>query len=323
MKLTRLTQYPWSQALGALSVLATLGGVAAQAYTQVPTLLSQVSQVTAEKILAFGLTPDPTPFIPLGLTQSRNPSEGRATIGLRDDRTPMTSRSYPWSAIGRLQTPVDDTRISICTGSLVAPDVVLTNAHCVIDADTHQLKSDITFKPNLINGRVKDRADIATVIDVIPGTDFQDDDTVPHPNDWAFVKLDRPLGETYGTLAWTVLPLAELLTTYRSELIMAGYSGDFPETAPGRTAGVHDGCSVLGAGLGTLLHTCDTFGGSSGGPIMAIIDGEFRIVALNSAELTESQVNTNTGETVQQQGLINYGVSIDPIVNFLQQADLN
>jgi V8-like Glu-specific endopeptidase len=301
--------------------LGTLANLAAPTPTVASDLLSQAQHTAAEKVLAFGLTPNPEPYVPEGLQQSRNPAEGsRGTIGLSDDRIPMTSSSYPWSAIGRLQNPVDENRISICTGSLVAPDVVLTNAHCVVDPETNQVKSDVIFKPNFRNGQVDDEADIANVVDVIYGTDFSDSDDVPHPNDWAFAKLDRPLGDKYGTLAWTQLSMPELLNTYEGQLILAGYSGDFPENAPGRTAGVHDGCSILGEAQGSLLHDCDTYGGSSGGPILAVIDDEFRIVALNSAGLSESRVNTTTGEVLQTQGIINYGVKLDPIISFLSQS---
>ena len=318
MKLKLSSRQSLLVALGAASALLTTKAVFTPTRTAAAELLSQVQSAAVEKIQAFGLTPNPEPFIPEGLSQSRNPAEGsRGTIGLRDDRIPMTSHSYPWSAIGRLQSLVDETRISFCTGSLIAPDVVLTNAHCVVDPETHQIKTDITFKPNLVNGRVDDEADIATVVDIIYGTDFSDSDTVPHPNDWAFVKLDRPLGDKYGTLAWIPLAMSDLLNTYGGELILAGYSGDFPEKSPGRTAGVHDGCSILGEAQGSLLHDCDTFGGSSGGPILAVIEDEFRIVALNSAERYEENTLLSTGATIRA-GIVNYGVKIDPIIDFLR-----
>lgn len=302
------------------AALSALTATTLAAQAQGPALLSPLQQTAAAKVQAFGLTPDPEPFIPAGLEQSRDPRGSRGTIGLQDDRVPMTSSQYPWSAIGRLEYSVGDNRLGICTGSLVAADVVLTNAHCVINLETHEVIADVTFKPNLINGRVANAADVATVVDVIYGTDFRDSDAVPHPNDWAFVKLDRPLGATYGTLAWTSLSVSELLRTYDRELMLAGYSGDFPASRPGRTAGVHDGCSILGEAEGSLLHDCDTFGGSSGGPVLAVIDGEFRIVALNSAERSEVAVNPSTGETVAQDSIINYAVKIAPIVDFLSQA---
>jgi V8-like Glu-specific endopeptidase len=303
--------------IGASTVLTV--AIAPQTRTAAVELLGQIHPTAAQKVVTFGLVAEPQPYIPTGLEQSRNPNpNSRGIIGL-DDRIPMTSTLYPWSAIGRLESPIDDTYYGICTGSLVAADIVLTNAHCVVDPVTHQVKQNITFKPNLINGFVADEADIANVVDILYGTDFSDLDTIPHPNDWAFVKLDRPLGNTYGTLAWTPLSVSELVHTHGEALILVGYSGDFPAYNPGNTAGVHDGCSVLGEVEGSLIHNCDTTGGSSGGPMLALIDGEFRIVALNSAELTEEYEFLETGDRVRY-GIVNYGVKIDPIINFIRQA---
>lgn len=321
MRLNRIVHSTLLAAVSCAVILATSTGADVSAQAQAATVwLSQV-QPAAEKILAFGLTSNPEPYIPPERGQSSNPAEGsRATIGLSDDRVAMTSTSYPWSAIGRLQSPVDETSVSICTGSLVAPSIVLTNAHCIVNPETNQVRADITFKPNLINGRVADAADVATVVDVVYGTDFSDSDRVPHPNDWAFAQLDRPLGNTYGTLAWTALSVSELVSTYEDQLIMAGYSADFPAARPASTAGVHDGCNIIGEVDGSLLHDCDSYGGSSGGPILAVVNGEFRIVALNSAERFEEGRLSSTGETVRA-GIVNYGVKIDPIVSFISQSE--
>ncbi|NJL85589.1 MAG: hypothetical protein HC886_05825 [Leptolyngbyaceae cyanobacterium SM1_1_3] len=50
----------------------------------------------------------------------------------------------------------------------------------------------------------------ATEVDL--GTDFADGSD-PDPNDWALVKLDRPLGDRYGTLQWQALPANVLLNS--------------------------------------------------------------------------------------------------------------
>ena len=317
MKITNLSLL--SSTLGVLITTGTIAAFSVHAQVSGTPLLSQVQTTAAEKIANFGLIANPEPYIPHTLTQSRDPNEGgRGVVGLVDNRIPMTSSSYPWSAIGRLESTGPDG--GICTGSLVTPNVVLTNAHCVIDLETGQVKADMIFKPNLVRGLLLDDDDIANVVDVIYGTNFSDSGRFPHPNDWAFVQLDRPLGEKYGTLAWTVLPISDLLRDFEGELIMAGYSGDFPADGPARTAGVHDGCSILGEVEGSLIHDCDSYGGSSGGPILAIIDDEFRIVALNSAERYEEGTLVDTGETIRQT-IINYGVKIDPIINFINLSN--
>jgi protease YdgD len=264
----------------------------------------------------FGLVTDPEPSIPDGLAQSTTPSESNRGVIGPDDRVLMTSRSYPWSAIGRIESPVAENVFFICTGSQVAPDVGLTNAHCIIDPETHQPRPNTQFKPNLINGRLRDEADVATVIAYIEGTDFRDDNAVPHPDDWAFLKLDKPLGEKYGTISWASLSLADLIGN-PEQYTMVGYSGDFPEDNPGATASAHQGCSILGdAGDDVLRHNCDTFGGSSGGPILAWIEDELRIVALNAAEGLAERVNEDTEERIQV-GIVNYGIKVSRFVDFI------
>lgn len=307
-----------------LPVISMITPVSAHASSMVTEAFTQVQRTTADKIRAFGLTSNLGPHIPVNMRQSQDPTSqdsdgGRGIVGLTDNRVPMDSRSYPWSAIGRLQSPIDSTTITICSGTLVAPDVVLTNAHCVINPETSEIKPNITFHPNMIDGRVADPSHIAHAVDLIYGTDFYNDNRAPHPQDWAFVKLDRPLGNTYGTLALTALSVSDLVHHHRDQIITAGYSGDFPSTAPGRTAGVHLGCNVLGEVEGSLIHDCDTYPGSSGGPMIAVINGEYRIVGLNSAERTERATNPTTGEVIASQGIVNYGVKIQPIIDFIRQ----
>ncbi len=274
--------------------------------------LAGLAAVQAQPSLdsSLNLDPDPTTFVPEGLGQARSPTEGgsRGVIGQRDDRVVMTSRSHPWSAIGRVDFQTADGS-GHCSGTLVETDIVLTNAHCVVDPETHEFYSDIKFAPNVINGEILSQDDIANAVEVLPGTDFRDRPQPPHPDDWAFIKLDQPLGERYGTVAWKVLPLSVLLDN-PEQYILVGYSGDFPADNPGMTASVHDGCSILGSAEDEFLrHNCDTFSGSSGGPILGFVEGEPAIVALNSAEFTAGEANA---------GVVNYAVDLSRLSAKLQ-----
>jgi protease YdgD len=254
----------------------------------------------------FNLSPDIQSFIPAHLdNQPNNPSGGRGVLGT-DDRIEVLSQTYPWSTIGRVEGVDANGESYICTGTLVSVDVVLTNAHCVVDATTQQLSQAIRFIPNLINGQIPDAADVAYVEDAYIGTDFGDRLSTPHPDDWAFLKLDKPLGEKYGWLGWSSFPGSTLSSPeYQEQLIFVGYSGDYPHENPGATAGVQFGCSILDEMEEVLLHDCDTFGGSSGGPILGLVNGELRIIAINTAEV----LDTESGETI-----INLAVSIDRII---------
>jgi protease YdgD len=260
----------------------------------IPTTVFNISEVQAQStpeqnktsqlqsIDQFNLQLNPQPSIPTNLEQSERPFEGRAILGF-DERVQMTSRKYPWSAVGRIEGIGMDGSGYTCTGTLLAPDIVLTNAHCVINPETGQVSSQIWFQPNLIYGSLQDEADLAFVEQYATGTDFSDRGGA-NPNDWAILKLDRPLGNKYGTLPWTSLS-SRTLQQNPGQFALIGYSGDFPENAPGETAGVHIGCSILGEENELLIHNCDTNGGASGGPIIGIIDGQFQIIGLHAGAL--------------------------------------
>ncbi|GJD19295.1 hypothetical protein RIVM261_042510 [Rivularia sp. IAM M-261] len=237
------------------------------------------------------------PFIPSNLKTSVAPGNRGIPDGV-DDRTPMTSRDYPWSTIGRVEgTTVDDNNYH-CTGTLIHDNLVLTNAHCVLDEKTGILSKKINFLPNFIDGEVSDTRDIAMVQRVIYGTDFRGGDD---HNDWAILVLDRPLGRKYGYLGWKSLSTSTLVSN-PNKFFFVGYSRDFPKYNPGMTAGFEKGCSIVGEKANLLRHDCDTAGGSSGGAIIATINGQYYIVAINNAEIK----NLYTG-----QDIINTAVKID------------
>lgn len=280
---------------------STLAGVFEDSSAQPFTVVSNASDL--------GL--DPTgaaSFIPTDLNVSNNPAEGSRGVIDEDNRVLMTSRSFPWTAVGQIYGIKANGDEYTCTGTLVAADIVLTNAHCVVNPETGEFSQKIAFLPNLIHGRLVSDSDVGFAVEVLAGTQF-----VNQPNanadDWAFVKLDQPLGMKYGTLGMTPLSTAELAQApFAESLVMVGYSGDFPAENPGQTASAHLGCSVLDEQEEMVLHVCDTYGGSSGGPILGEVDGEVRIVALNSAELTDQE----TGE-----GIVNLAVKIPRIVSQL------
>lgn len=253
----------------------------------------------------FNLKLDSEPILPEGLEQSENPFEGGRAILGEDDRVPMISRKYPWSAIGRVEGLKANGEVYICSATLIQADIILTNAHCIIDPKTHQFSRAVQFVPNLINGR---RKDVAKAIALAYGTDFQDNPPNQlSPDDWALVQLDRPLGLKYGTVKWQPLNSITLFLNPK-QFTLIGYHGDFPRNNPGNTAGVHLNCSIFQEQDEFLLHDCDTAGGSSGGPILGVIENEFRIVGLNVGE-----VRFSNGQA------LNYAVKINRLLNRLNQ----
>jgi protease YdgD len=226
-------------------------------------------------------------FIPKKLQESESPmGSNRAIIG-KDQRLPMMSREYPWSTVGKIVMVSKDKKEYSCTGTLIGKSLAITNAHCVYD-ESGKLFPNIYFLPNLINGRLRTKNDVASVRNVWTGTRKPNWNSA---DDWAIVELDKPLGEKYGFLRWRTVPVA-LLERYKNRLAVAGYSGDYPDpksyTGPefsagkGYTAGVHLKCSVLGEREGMLVHDCDTNPGASGSALISKIDGVYQIIGLHA-----------------------------------------
>jgi len=221
-------------------------------------------------------------FVPSTLIESDNPTGNRQVVG-EDDRVPVTSRAYPWSAIGRLEQMDTNGEVAAsCTGTLIGKSLVLTNSHCVVDRQTGQLvKRVIRFRPNVIRDRSQA---VAFAINIRYG---ETGENGFGPDDWALVTLDRDLGSQFGTIGWRSLPV-EKLQALGKTIRLVGYSGDFPEQNPGRTASIHPGCSILQEVQGFLRHDCDTSSGASGGPLLAQFNGRYEIIALHAGTLGEN-----------------------------------
>jgi V8-like Glu-specific endopeptidase len=126
------------------------------------------------------------------------PIEQNIPLGFGDDnRTPMRSSSYPWSAVGQVQ--IDGG--GHCTGALIGRDLVLTNAHCIWE---NGKRTDITFAPNYKSGQSPEK---------VRGIRYWWGTPDPSKNrgaDWAIIRLEKPIGDRYGSFGWQQLSYQEL-----------------------------------------------------------------------------------------------------------------
>ncbi len=195
------------------------------------------------------------------------PSSARsepANIFGADDRIPVISSEYPWSAIGKVMTDNGG-----CTGTLVGKDLVLTAAHCILDDEKNEPIKGIYFYPNLIDGKAKMNS---YAIEVTYGASYPDFSYA----DWAIIKLKDPLGDYYGYMG-----VQAGINSIPYKVHSVGYSGNFRN---GLTAGLHVGCSIWNIEANLYNHDCDQSSGGSGGPIFIVREKQHYIVGIMVSE---------------------------------------
>lgn len=175
------------------------------------------------------------------------------------------------NSVGRL----DMGKTGFCTGSLVAPDIVLTAAHCLFDKGNGARFSlkELTFQPGMAQGKSQaSRGVRAAFIHPKYRADLKGDlKNLPH--DLALLQLDRPLP---GAL------VADVSVAYPN---LGGAAASVLSYGKGRsdTAEFQQGCHLAPHSRGVILTTCHANAGTSGAPVFQIRNGRAAIVSIVSA----------------------------------------
>jgi protease YdgD len=196
-----------------------------------------------------------------------------------DDRRPLAEPDPALDAIGRVNHGG-----GFCTGTLIAPDQVLTAAHCLWDPRRRRLVApgQLHFVAGWRRGRHAGHA-VAVALQLAPGLRLEADGAPADPlTDWAVLTLERPLAGP-GLRPMKLAGATERARVGQGfELARVGYGRDRPHLPV-----LVEPCRALGVARGgrLLLHDCDATWGDSGSPILVRTGTGYVLVAMETAVL--------------------------------------
>ncbi|MEO3480078.1 trypsin-like serine protease [Phaeobacter sp. CAU 1743] len=189
-----------------------------------------------------------------------------------DELRPSVNSMPGWEAVGRLNIAGRN----MCTGSLIANNLVLTAAHCLFDPSTGRRVDPrtIKFEAGLNGQRVKASRTVTKAV-LHPGYRTGNGGVAQIGSDLAVLRLNSPIS------AREIRPLDLSWHADRGDVVGVLSYSHTRATRPN----LERGCQVLAKQHQTLVMSCRVDYGASGSPVFEVTAGHApRLVSVISSK---------------------------------------